>query len=199
MGMLRTLGQQATTTGTVQPAIASALTVIAASTFSITNNIALITLASAMPETGYNAGDPVQPGWPFALGQQVVLWGFTTATYFNGLVVTVTTANPALNQFTFNFTHANVSSTSDAGSTAAVPLETYRAIRIEIDQASGTNGVYIGDLNLSTTRYYAYILLPTSSIPWSQVAVEIGREKIPAERVMITGTTGAKCQVSLLY
>jgi len=101
--------------------------VIPAASFSILNGIATIVLNIAVfPLNGYcgpngypkqnattGAEFDIQAKWPAANGQQVTLWGFTTATYFNGKRITVLDCNPALNSFRFYFNHANVGSTAD--------------------------------------------------------------------------------------
>lgn len=201
MGNVRTLGQQTLQNGVLTPVVLNALanTKIQAASFSITGNIATIVLGSALPADGYNPGQPNTVGGAgLSLGQQVTLWGFSTATYFNGTRVTVI-SNTATS-FSFTFAHANVGSTNDAGWTAPALKETPRWVAIEIDQAASTGIAYIGDLNTSSTQYYAALTLPTSNQPWSQVHVEIGRDKFdPMTLMATTGATAAKIQVSLIY
>jgi hypothetical protein len=67
-----------------------------ATSFSITSNVATVIATNT-----------------FTVGEQPLLFGFTTATYFNNQVVTIASASGS--QFTFSFTHANVTSTSDTG------------------------------------------------------------------------------------
>jgi hypothetical protein len=166
---------------------------------------------SKFPTNGYNGpnGYPsangttdskfdIQGKWPAANGQQVTLWAFSTATYFNGKVVTVLDNNPGINggagSFRFYFNHANVASTADAGNTAPSPFQRYRAVRLECGQGNGTDIVYVGDLNVSSTRYVAALTLT------GQLSVEIAGDNIPVDRVMIDGTSSAdKVQVSLIY
>lgn len=171
-------------------------TLIAAVSFSITNNIATIVLG-ALPANGYNPGPYASggaQGGALAGGQQVTLWGFTTATYFNGKTVSVISNNPSANSFSFNFTNANVGSTADTGSTAAQPVQQYRSVRLEVDQAAGAGKVYVGDLNVSSTRYAETLSLT------GQIAVTMQSGTIPADRIMLdTSATGTKVQVSLMY
>ena len=128
-------------------ALATPGVVIASSTFSISKGIATIFLGTTLPKNGYNgpagytpvpsvtpasatqafnalAGQPVniQGVFPAPNGQQVTLWGFTTATYFNGKRISVLDNNPSTNSFRFYFTHADVAATGDAGETAPSPF-----------------------------------------------------------------------------
>jgi hypothetical protein len=210
MGVPRTIGAVTVTSGTPTPVFTG--TIIAAETFSITNGIATIVLGNAnFPKNGYNpangypapnattgskfdiAGPGAGSGSP-AGGQQVTLWGFATATYFNGKVVSVINCDPVAGSFSFYFNHANVNSTSDAGNTAACPFQHYRAVRIECGQGNGTDIVYVGDLNVSSSRYVAALSLT------GQLSVEIASENIPADRIFIDGTSSSDTvQVSLIY
>ena len=222
MGVPRTLA--ATTVGSSSsPVPAYSGTIIAAQSFFILNNIATIILGSGnLPKNGYNGPngypnmEPTQPNGHFDIyggitggtagnagpagGQQVTLWGFTTATYFNGCTVTVLDCDPSNGSFRFYFTHANVGSpsspTSDTGHTAACPFQHYRVVRIECDQANGTDIVYVGDLNVSTTRYVAALSLA------GQLAIEIASENIPADRIWMVAPNSSATDVvhiSLLY
>jgi hypothetical protein len=130
----------------------------------------------------------------------VTLWGFTTGTYFNGTVVTVTANNPALNTFSFATTHANVASTNDAGKTAPAPVQKYRAVRIEADFNNSTNALYVGDGNVATTRYTAQLLY-NGVQQWIWFGgMEIEAQNVDASRIFVTSTTtGAKAQVTLFY
>ena len=194
MAGTRVLTAVSLTAGTPTPIYTGAVT--AAASFSITNNVATIVLGSTLPAAGYNPGNVFNglassyPG-----GDQVTLWGFTTATYFNGTVVSVISNNPALNSFSFAFTHANVGSTADTGNTAIAPREGgYRSVRLEVDSAAGAATIFVGDLNVSSTRYVANLKLT------GQIAVTIASGTIPAERIMCdTTNTGTKVQVSLMY
>jgi hypothetical protein len=164
------------------------------------------------PKNGYNGpnGYPtangttdskfdIQGKWPAANGQQVTLWAFSTATYFNGKTISVLDCNPVANggagSFRFYFAHANVGSTSDTGNTAPSPFQHYRALRLECSQTMGAGDfIYVGDLNVSSTRYVAALSLA------GQLSVEIAGENIPVDRVFLDGTTSAdSCQVSLIY
>jgi hypothetical protein len=200
--------------------------VIPAVTFSIKNNIATVVLgAGALPKIGYNGPNGYIPlptffaatktqshnlrtGQPFDIhggnagsggapgGQKVVLWGFTTATYFNGKVVSVIDNNPANDSFRFYFKHADVASTADAGNTAPTPAQHYRAIRLECSQALGTDLIYVGDLNVSATQYMSCLSLA------GQLSVEIASDNIPPEGLWID-TNGVSAndavQVTLIY
>lgn len=191
MAGTRVLPAVALTSGTPTPVVTGAVT--AAASFSILNGVATIVLGSALPAAGYNPGQATG-GNPQG-GDQVTLWGFTTATSFNGTSVTVIANNPALNSFSFNFNHANVASTADAGNTAIAPRQGgYRSVRLEIDKTAGSGDVFVGDLNVSSSRYAEHLQLT------GQIAVTIASGTIPAERIMCdTGTTGTKVQVSLMY
>lgn len=213
MGVPRTIGAVAVTAGTPTPVYTG--TVIAAVSFSILKGIATIVLgAGNLTSNGYNGpnGFPEQNGTTGskfdiyggingsrgggpAGGQQVTLWGFTTATYFNGKVVSVIDCDPVAGSFRFYFNHADVASAADAGKTAASPFQHYRAVRLECGQGNGTDFVYVGDLNVSSTRYVAALSLA------GQLSVEIASENIPADRIFIDGTTSTTdtVQVSLIY
>ena len=213
MGVPRTLGAVVAHAGTPTPVYTG--TVIPAISFSILSGIATIVLGPAnLPQNGYNGpnGYPAQSsngatfdiyggingsrgGGP-AGGQQVTLWGFSTATYFNGKVVTMIDCNPIAGSFRFYFNHANVASTADVGNTAACPFQHYRAVRLECSQLLGIDLIYVGDLNVSATRYFACLSLA------AQLAIEIASENIPPDRVFID-TNGSSdndnVQVSLIY
>jgi hypothetical protein len=219
MGIPRTLG--AVAVGALPPIPVFTGPVIPAVSFSILNGIATVVLnvsgltPPAFPQTGYNGpnGFPSQNGTTGssfdihggitggtpgnsgpAGGQQVTLWGFTTATYFNGRKITVLDCNPAANSFRFYFNHANVTSTADAGNTAASPFQHYRVVRLECSQNLGTDIVYVGDLNVSSTRYFAALSLT------GQFSIEVASENIPADAIWITGTGPTdSVQVSLIY
>lgn len=193
MAGTRVLTAVSLTAGTPTPIFTGAVT--AAVSFSITNNIATIVMGS-FPAAGYNPGNAfngLSSSYPG--GDQVTLWGFTTATYFNGTTVTVISNNPAANSFSFFFTHANVGSTGDTGNTAISPRQGgYRSVRLEVDSAAGAASVYVGDLSVASTRYGELLKLT------GQIAVTIASGTIPAERIMCdTSNTGTKVQVSLQY
>lgn len=209
MGMPRTIGTVSSVNGALVPVFTGPVT--AAVSFSITNNIATIVLgAGALPTVGYNGANGYPPSVQSkfdiyggvngnggsGFGQQVTLWGFTTATYFNGCTVTVLDNDPVTGSFRFKFTHANVASTNDAGNTAPIPVQRYRAVRIECAQTLGTDLVYVGDLNASSTRYVAALSLT------GQLAIEITGDNIPADRIFIKGSNGAGTDsvvVSVIY
>lgn len=210
MGAIRTLGAVTATAGTPTPVYTGAVT--AAASFSITKGIATIVLGSTIPVNGYNGpnGYPTRNGTTGskfdihggisggsggpAGGQQVTLWGFATATYFNGKTITVLDIDPGKNSFRFYFNHADVASTSDTGSTAVAPSEHYRAVRIEVGQGNGTDLVYVGDLNVSSSRYMAALSLA------GQSSIVIAGDNIPADRIFIDATSSSDTvQASLIY
>lgn len=211
MGAIRTLGAVTVVAGKPTPVYTG--TVTAAVSFSITNNIATIVLGVGnLPTNGYNGPNGFPPSADIhggisgqnsggaAGGQQVTLWGFTTATYFNGKTVTVLDCNPATGSFRFAIAHANVASTNDAGSTAPIPVERVRKVRIEISAAGtpATDKVYVGDGNVSSSRYYAALIL-SSTTTWPN-AIEISGDNIPPDRIFIDGTANTDVvQVSLIY
>jgi hypothetical protein len=196
--------------------------VIPAVSFSILKGIATIVMGS-LPKIGYNGPNGYIPsqtfspatatqsvnqqtGQPFDIyggtapgpvgkGQQVTLWGFATATYFNGKRVTVIDNNPATNSWRFYFNHADVASTADTGKTAPSPFQHYRAIRLECSQALGTDIIYVGDLNVSSSQYMAALSLS------GQAAIMIASENIPPEDIFIdtNGSSGSdQVQVTLI-
>ena len=220
MGTPRTIGVVEATSGTPTPVLTGA--VVAAISFSITNGVATIVLGKAnLPKNGYNGpnGYPIQNGTTGASldiyggvsgynnagspngggnapgGQQVTLWGFTTATYFNGCTVTVLDCDPSRGSFRFYFNHANVSSTADAGNTAPIPVESFRSVRLECSQSNGTNIVYVGDLNVSSSRYITALTLT------GQSAYEVTGNNIRADRIFIDGSASSDCSVlvSVIY
>lgn len=201
MGVIKTLGATTVNPGTPTPAVLAAADYggpapIQAASFSIANGIATIVLSSALPANGYNPPNSAIQGYPNQPpnGQQVTLWGFTTATYFNGKTVTVSNSNPAADSFSFVFDHSNVSSTDDTGYTAAAPVERYRAIRLECGQSNGSDFVYVGDGNVSSSRYAAALSLT------GQLSIEIAGENIPPERVFIDGSADTDTvQISCIY
>ncbi len=205
MGVPRTIGSVTITSGTPTPVLTGPVT--AAVSFSITNNIATIVMGS-LPTTGYNGPNRyIAVGTNFDIhggnagsspqgagGQQVTLWGFTTATYFNGRTVTVLDNDPTAFSFRFYFTHANVASTADAGNTAPIPVQAFRSVRLECALTNGTDYVYVGDLNVSSTRYIAALSLS------GQSAWELEGENIRADRIFVDGTANTdKILVSTIY
>jgi hypothetical protein len=188
-------------------------TVLAAASFSILKGIATIVLTPTLPTNGYNGpnGYPTQNGTTGskfdiyggingsngggpAGGQQVTLWGFTTGTYFNGCTVTVLDNNPSTNSFRFYFANADVASTSDAGNTAAAPVESYRAVRIEVDPANSTDIVYVGDLKVTPTQYM------TALTPAGPNSIVLASDNIRADRIFICASGSADTvHVTLIY
>ena len=190
MGQIRTLGSVLAVKGTPTPVFSG--TPLAIASYWIANGIATVTLTPAIPANGFNgpnnaiAGNPNSP----AGGQQVTLWGLTTGTYFNGKKVTVIRNNGA-HSFSFYTTHADVASAGSpqadtTGFAAASPFQHYRAVRIECGQGLGTDLIYVGDLNVSSTRYVACLSLA------GQLVTEIASENIPADGIFIdTSGSGA--------
>ena len=196
MGVPRTLGLVTSVKGTPTPIFTGA--VIAAVSFSIFQGVGTIVLgANNLPANGYNGpNNAIQGNYPAPNGQQITLFGFTTATYFNGKVVTSIGTNPTTGAFSFYFNHANVASTNDAGNTAACPVEHYRVAHIECGPNLGTDAIYVGDLNVSSTRYLTKLSLA------GLVSIDIASDNLPADRIFIdtNGTgSGDACMVSLLY
>jgi hypothetical protein len=223
MGVPRTFGAVTVVPGKPVPAVLAAAgytgVVLSIATVSIASGIATIVLSSAsevgskFPTNGFNGpnGFPSQNAttgalsdfqgkWPAANGQQITMWGFTGAgTTMNGKTVTVRNCNPQANggagSFSFYFGTATIAAASDTGLVAPSPFQHYRALRLECSQSMGTSDfIYVGDLNVSSTRYVAALSLA------GQLSVEIAGENIPVDRVFIDGTTSAdSCQVSLIY
>jgi hypothetical protein len=218
MGAIRTIGQVTApnTTGYRTPIYTGP--VLVATGFSISQGIATVFLGTGnLPKNGYNGpnGYPTSnattgskfdiyggisggSGGP-AGGQQVTLWGFTTTVglLFNGLTVTVLDCDPAKDSFRFYFNHADDLSAglADTGNTAAAPSEHYRAIHIEADASNSTNLVYVGDLNVSATRYLTVLSLA------GKIDITIAGDNIPADRIFIFGSSATNCkvQVTLIY
>jgi hypothetical protein len=219
--MIRTLGLVTAVKGTPTPVVLAAAyytstnlavpgVVIPAASFSILNGIATVVLNTATfplngyngpngypnPALGSNAQFDIQGKYAAPNGQQVTLWGFTTATYFNGKRITVLDCNPATKSFRFYFNHANVASTADTGNTAPSPAQHYRAIRLECSQALGVDLIYVGDLNVSATQYMSCLSLA------GQLSIEVASENIPPEGLFIdtSGTVGTdQVMVTLIY
>ena len=194
MGQIRTLGSVLAVKG--QPTPVYTGTPIAVVSAKITKGIATIVLgAGNLPANGFN-GPRVDLGTTGG-GQQVTLWGFGVFTYFNGKKVTVISNDPKTGSFSFYTTHGDVASTADAaGLVAASPFQHYRAVRLECGQGLGTDLIYVGDLNVSSTRYMACLSLA------GQLAIEIASENIPADGVFVdTSGSGAgdTVQCSLIY
>lgn len=199
--------------------------VIAAVGFSILNNICTVVLGPGnLPNFGYDGpngynnvmanGSPMElyGGSPSANGDQVILWGFTVGTYLNALAVTVLDNNILAGSFRFYFQHANVAFTADAGNTAADKSlwnggpsatqpgiaggEHFRTVRVEIDAADGTDMIYIGDQNVSASRYFEVLSLT------GQQAVEIASENIVGSRLWMVATqtvADPTAHVTLIY
>ena len=202
MGAIRTLGLATAVAGQPTPVVLAAAyytssnlvtpgVVIQASSYVIKNGVATVVLASTLPTNGYNGpnGYPVQNKttgskldiqgvYPSPNGQQVTLWGFTNATVFNGKRVSVIANNPKTNSFSFYIDSGDDSNT-DTGNTAPSPFQHYRVIRLECSQSLGSDLIYVGDLNVSSSQYMACLSLT------GQLAIEIASENIPPEGIFI--------------
>ena len=201
MGVPRTLGATLAVKGTPTPAVLAAAgytgTVIAVSAYTIVNGIATLTLAS-LPSNGFNGPNQAIAGYPAnpAGGQQVTLWGFTNGTVFNGKKVTIVRNDPTAKTIEFYFNSTNDSNTESGAFAAPSPFQHYRAIRLECSQSLGTDLIYVGDLNVSSTQYVAALSLA------GQLAIETASENIPPEGIMIDTSgsgSGDTVQVSLVY
>ena len=105
MGMIRPIGAVAATAGTPTPVFTGpAANLLTATSFSILKGIATIVVANS-----YDS----RPWTPYGVGSLVGLYGFTTATYFNGVPVRVLDSDGA--KFRFYFANDDVANTSDAG------------------------------------------------------------------------------------
>ena len=175
MGMIRPTGSVSATAGTPTPVFTGpAANLLTVTGFSILSGIATVLVANA-----YNPNDIVG------------LYGFSTATYFNGVPVTVLDCTAA--QFRFYFNNADVSYTADAGKCFIQP-PTYRAVRLELTAAASTHTVYVGDGMVSSTKYVTALTL--TKLPF----VEIDGNAIPAGRIHIdTDSTSTAVMVSLIY
>ena len=201
MGVPRTLGATLAVKGTPTPAVLAAAgytpAPIAVSAYTIVNGIATLTLAS-LPSNGFNGPNQAIAGYPAnpAGGQQVTLWGFTNGTVFNGKKVTIVRNDPTAKTIEFYFNSTNDSNTESGAFAAPSPFQHYRAIRLECSQSLGTDLIYVGDLNVSSTQYVAALSLA------GQLAIEIASENIPPEGIMIDTSgsgSGDTVQVSLVY
>jgi hypothetical protein len=101
-----------------------------ATTFSITSNVVSVVATN-----------------DFVAGQEVVLSGWTVGTYLNGQTVTILSSGLSSSGYSFDFTHGNVTSTSDTG--VATPVNggvpdvsavtvTGNAVSIELRNSDGT-------------------------------------------------------------
>ena len=128
--------------------------------------------------------------------QQVNFFGFTTGTYFNGVVANVIAATPS--SFSIAFNHANVGSAAapqaDAGSIFPTPRDQFQAVRVEIDKGAGSATIFVGDLNVSSSQYAAHLSLT------GQIAYVQSGNKVDAHRIYIDADTNStKVQVSVTY
>ena len=201
MGVPRTLGATLAVKGTPTPAVLAAAgytpAPIAVSAYTIVNGIATLTLAS-LPSNGFNGPNQAIAGYPAnpAGGQQVTLWGFTNGTVFNGKKVTIVRNDPTAKTIEFYFNSTNDSNTESGAFAAPSPFQHYRAVRLECGQGLSSDVIYVGDLNVSSSRYMALLSLA------GQLAIEIASENIPPEGIMIDTSgsgSGDTVQVSLVY
>ena len=144
----------------------------------------------------FNVANTFTPNPSDSTPQQVNFFGFTTGTYFNGVVAQVIYATPLL--FAIAFNHANVGSaaapTADAGSIFPTPRDQFQAVRIEVDKGAAAGKIFVGDLNVSATQYAAALSLTT------QIAYVQSGNKVDAHRIFVdTDTNGTKVQVSVTY
>ncbi len=183
MGLLRPVGSVAATAGTPTPVyIGPSANLLTATSFSILKGIATIVVANK-----YDSN----PWTPYSVGSLVGLYGYTTATYFNGVPVRVLDATAA--KFRFYFNHADVANTSDAGFCFIMP-PSYRTVRLEIQANAGAGIIYVGDGMVSATNYITALSL--TGRPW----FELDGDAIPAGRVHIdTDTSTTAVQTSVTY
>ena len=186
MSVPQTLPAVSATAGTPTPVYTGAVT--AASSFVIKGGLATITLNASTLPFGYETG------------KAITLWGFTTATYFNGLTVNVVSNNTSNKSFSFKTTHADVSSTSDAGNTAISPTERFRGVRLEADKGNGTNAIYVGDGSVSASRYTTQLMYNSWSMYIWYGGDDVAAQDLDVSRIWVdTDSTGTKVQVSLVH
>jgi hypothetical protein len=196
MGTPRTLPEVVANSTYIVPVYSG--TPIHSASASIKNGIATIVLGSALPANGFNGpNNPIQGNWPAPNGQQVTLWAFgaTFGSLFNGKTVSVISNDPVARSFSFYYNHADISSTADtSGYAAAIPVQQYRAVRIELDSSVSTDTVYVGDFALSTSQYMAALTLA------GQMSIEVAGENIRADRIFVLGSGSSDpVHVSLIY
>lgn len=175
MATFRPVGPVTATAGTPTPVYTGpSANLLTATSFSILSGIATIVVDNT-----------------YLPGNQVGLFGFTTATYFNGVPVTVLDATA--HSFRFYFNHVDVNSTGDTGKVFIQP-STYRAVRIELQADASTHHIYVGDGTVTSDNYVADLTLA------AQKSVEIDGNAINAGRIHIdTDSTGTEAQISLVY
>ena len=183
MGLLRPVGSVQATSGTPTPVYTGpSANLLTAASFSISKGIATIVVANT-----YDSN----PWTPYAVGNIVGLYGFSTATYFNGVPVTVLDATTA--KFRFYFNHADVASTADTGKCFIMP-PTYRTVRLSLPPTAGAGVIYVGDGSVSSTKFIESLSLATK--PW----FEFDGDAIPAGRIHIdTDTSTTPVMVSVTY
>lgn len=193
MSVVRTLPTVTVATAGVRVPVYSgpASALLTATSFYILNGVAYINVANTFTPS-YTAAGVLVDSTP----SQINMFGFTTATYFNGVVAQLLGANPS--QLWFAFNHANVGSaaapTSDAGSIFPTPRDQFQAVRIEVDKTAASGKIFVGDLNVSSTQYAAALSLTT------QIAYVQSGNKVDAHRIFVdTDTNGTKVQVSVTY
>jgi hypothetical protein len=223
MGLPKSLGAVAGVAGTPIPVLFAAANSPFTS-YSITNvawnkqlGICTITISGTFPQNGFNGPNGVQPQPPStsqnpeppvfnlgqtANGQQFTVWGCTGGTsqntLLNGKKITVLSSDPIKQTISFYFSAfaatATFSVAESAGKAAPSPFQRYRAVRIEVSQGNGTDFIYVGDSNVSSTRYVAALSLG------GQSSFEVAGENIPADGIFIDCTSnGDSAKVSLVY
>ena|ERR1700751_2001855 len=165
--------------GTAQPASAAYIANLTVSTVAVTNGIATVTFTTAHGIT--------------AAGAKVTFWNIGTNTWLSKVTASVSNVN-STTQIEFPTTHANVASGADTGSAIVSPPNRYRVVRIEIDQSAGTNKLYVGDFNVSSTQYAATLTLA------GQIAFELAGEGIDPTLIFVDASASStKYQMSLVY
>jgi len=112
-------------------------------------------------------------------GQQVTLWGFTSATFLNGVTATITQNVPELLAISFPVTAAPVGLTDDAGNVAIAPASTYKQVTITAG-ANSSDSVYVGDGNVSSSRYTYKLAAGAGCV--------IDGQNTPAQRIFAVGS-----------
>ena len=209
MGMIRTFGAVTAISTAIRPVVMAAAGFagtghkFAVTAYAFAAGIGTLTVTSMPTDgAGFQPGPNALQGSPTRQGgQQVVLWGFGTATWLNGKTVTVIANNPALNQFSFYFSgqdgNSGTLTTAYAAPRSLNPgLNGVRAVRIECGQGLSTDLLYVGDLNLSSTQYMACLSLA------GQLVVEIVGENIPSDEIFILSSAsnaGDTAQIVCIY
>jgi hypothetical protein len=144
----------------------------------------------------FNVANTFTPNGVDNTVQQINLYGFTTGTYFNGVPANVIWATPT--QFAIYFNNANVGSAAapqaDAGKIFPTPRDMFQSVRIEIDKGAASATLFVGDVNVSATRYAAHLSLT------GQIAYVQSGNKVDAHRIYLdTDTNSTVAQISATY